>query len=198
MQTKNIDAKSAAGRYAFGGNFVKGTRINVSGHYSDNTAINDNGDGTVDIAITGHGFVTGDEVVVTGSVESLDGTYTVTKKNANAITITAAYVAETPAANTMEIKGQGHITLDKDASIVRLLAETNCRMLWDTTSDSDITQTGTSRDAAWLRAQQPWEEKIPGGLYGGGPARSSNETIYVHIMAESLTQAAKYVDHVQQ
>jgi len=196
MQTRNIPNKDAGGRYAFGGNFVKGTRINVSGYYADNSAIVDATD-KVNIKITGHGFATGDEVVITAST-NYNGTWSVTYVDANHIQIVTAYIAETPAANTVIIKGQGHITLDGDASTLRLMPETNCRLLWDTTSNTDITETGSSRDAVWLRAQQPWEEKLPKGKYSGPAVQSSADTLYCHIKAESRTNAAKYVDVVQQ
>lgn len=57
----------------------------------------DNGDGTVNIPITGHLYYEGQSVVIAGSV-NYNSTYTLgtqTNGDANNITITAAYVAET-------------------------------------------------------------------------------------------------------
>ena len=62
----------------------------------DNTAVVDNEDGTVDIAITAHGMVAGQTVVIAGTT-NYDGTYVIDAVTTNAITVTATYVAETPA-----------------------------------------------------------------------------------------------------
>ena len=62
----------------------------------DNTAVSDNGDGTVDIAITAHGQVVGNQVILAGTT-NYDGVHAVKAISANAITIAATYVAETPA-----------------------------------------------------------------------------------------------------
>ena len=63
----------------------------------DNTAVSDNGDGTVDIAITGHGLTEGSTIIISGTT-NYDGVHTLLAVGgADAITITATYVAETPA-----------------------------------------------------------------------------------------------------
>jgi len=63
----------------------------------DNTAVVDNGDGTVDIAITAHGQTDGNKVVIAGTT-NYDGVHTLlAAPDANTIMITATYVAETPA-----------------------------------------------------------------------------------------------------
>lgn len=62
----------------------------------DNSAVSDNGDGTVDIAITGHGIAAGAKVRISGTT-NYDGAHIITAVAANAITIEADYVAETPA-----------------------------------------------------------------------------------------------------
>jgi hypothetical protein len=62
----------------------------------DNTAVSDNGDGTVDIAITANGFDADSEVRIKGTT-NYDGIHRVITAATNAITILATYVAETPA-----------------------------------------------------------------------------------------------------
>jgi hypothetical protein len=63
----------------------------------DNTAVVDNGDGTVNIAITGHALLAGSWIYIQGTT-NYDGLHRITAiPGVNAITITAVYVAETPA-----------------------------------------------------------------------------------------------------
>lgn len=61
----------------------------------DAAAVSDGGDGTVDITITGHGFTTDNRVRFEGTV-NYDGEYDIpASDDANTISITAPYVAET-------------------------------------------------------------------------------------------------------
>lgn len=61
----------------------------------DNSAITNNGDGTVTIDVTGHGFIAGSWVRIDGTT-NYDGFYELLSVNANDVTITADFVAETP------------------------------------------------------------------------------------------------------
>ena len=54
----------------------------------------DKGGGLVGIPITGHSFVAGDEVIISGTT-NYDGTYIIQSISANEIVITATYTAET-------------------------------------------------------------------------------------------------------
>jgi hypothetical protein len=61
----------------------------------DNAAAVDNGDGTVDIPVTGHNFVAGEKVRFYGTT-NYDGTYTLhANTTTNILVITETYVAET-------------------------------------------------------------------------------------------------------
>ena len=65
----------------------------------DNSAVVDNGDGTVDIACTSHGFLDGEGITIAGTT-NYNGAYTALAgtTGSNIIVITKAYVAETPLA----------------------------------------------------------------------------------------------------
>jgi len=61
-----------------------------------NSAVINNGDGTVGIVITAHGLIDGTHIIITGTT-NYDGIHEITVADANTVNITAAYVAETPA-----------------------------------------------------------------------------------------------------
>lgn len=80
-----------AGQWAYG----------PSGYYQTGTisasAAIDNGDGTVGVPVTAHGYEAGEDVTITGTV-NYDGTYTLPDQTAggvDVVVITATYVAET-------------------------------------------------------------------------------------------------------
>lgn len=61
-----------------------------------NSAVTDNSDGTVGIAITAHGLSAGNQVLIAGTT-NYNGVHTILSVDTNVINITATYVAETPA-----------------------------------------------------------------------------------------------------
>ena len=70
----------------------------------DNTAVTDNGDGTVTVAATGHGYKEGSQVYIEGTT-NYDGLHALTAVATNSITFAATYVAETPAGGGAETVG---------------------------------------------------------------------------------------------
>lgn len=192
LTKKPISLQDGAGMYAFGGVWGKINRINISGHNPDAAAAVDNGDGTVNITITGHSFDDGQEVVIDGTT-NYDGTHTMTKVDANTIKITATYGAET-FDSSETIRGQGHIPVDWDASVMLLFPELNCRINIDSTADTDIVTSGASTDGPWLRAMQVAEIKNPKGLQVG---RTHDSDSYIHVQADAIA-ASKYLYIVEQ
>jgi hypothetical protein len=62
-----------------------------------NSAVVDNGDGTVGIVITGHGLTAGSYIIIAGTT-NYNGVHKIESvADANTVNITATYVAETPA-----------------------------------------------------------------------------------------------------
>src|SRR4030042_142913 len=62
-----------------------------------NSAVVDNGDGTVGIVITAHGLSAGNYIIIAGTT-NYDGIHKIESiEDANTVNITATYVAETPA-----------------------------------------------------------------------------------------------------
>lgn len=84
--------------------YWKGGNAGVEGSFTETlvsdtlaaSAVVDNGDGTVDIAVIGHAFDEDDYVVIEGTTY-YDGNHRVVAESANAVTITSTYTAETPA-----------------------------------------------------------------------------------------------------
>lgn len=69
--------------------------LNSAEQTIDNAAVTDEGGGVVGIPLTGHGYNTGDQILLNGTV-NYDGVYTVLASSvAGRIDITANYVAET-------------------------------------------------------------------------------------------------------
>ena len=85
----------------------------------DETAIINNGDGTVGITITGHSLVANDYIRVTGT-SNYDGYYTIVSVAANVINVTAAHVAETPSGANLRFQPTANyplfLTLDLGAA----------------------------------------------------------------------------------
>lgn len=79
----------------------------------DAAAAVDNGDGSVGIPITGHGFSSGDLVTLSGTT-NYDGTYSATEAtSANTLVVTTTYVAETfAAAQTASVRDYEFYTAD--------------------------------------------------------------------------------------
>jgi hypothetical protein len=62
----------------------------------DNSAAADAGGGLTRLAITGHGMLVGNQIIIAGTT-NYDGIHTIQAVAANTIDITATFVAETPA-----------------------------------------------------------------------------------------------------
>jgi len=154
--------------------------FNFASHYVDASALGDLGGGEVNIPIASHGFVTGDEIVISGSA-NYDDTYTCTKVDADNIKITATYAAETPSASTVKVFTQLHITIPKDRPILGLFAGCRARILIDITADSDI----DTSDPPAIPSQLWQPVYLPQSLIGP----SQENTIYVHLQCYEIAGA---------
>ena len=173
------------GRY--GGFWTQGTVVDIQSVTLDNTAVVDNSDGTVDIAITGHPFAAGQYVLINGTT-NYEGTFLISDTSTNAIEITATYNAETPA-GTETAKVQNHITIGGDTDIIRVDTDSRIYIFFDTTSDTNNSIANNLRLGAGA-----FEIYIPRGLRTGEGL--TTKTIYFHVLqvGNDSSKGLRYVE----
>lgn len=169
----------------------------------DNAAVVDNGDGTVDITITGHGLVANTWIKITGTT-NYDGAHKVeSAPDVNSIYITATFVAETPAgtetyevyydmANVEKIPVkawkplQVRVTLSDtgadEALTITLDHATDSK--YDYILDDDLNLNGILAGFVELSAEAHYLGKNDGLVFNF--ANSNNRTIGLEIISEVL------------